>query len=129
MIRPTDYIGIERDYGPSVPAGWARTACICAIGDSMLRTSTRNVALSTVVNGQGRNQHVALVMAKGPSRGKAAVYFDGKFATTVDTSAKSNTGRVVVWDKQLAGITNHTIRVVNLATSGRPRIDIDAYIN
>jgi hypothetical protein len=128
VIRPTDYINIERDYGPTVPAGWARTSCTCAIGDTMLRTSTRNTSLSTVVNGQGRNGHVALVMAKGPARGKAAIYFDGKLATTVDTYAKANTNRVVVWDKALAGTVNHTVRVVNLATSGRQRIDVDAYL-
>ena len=128
VVRPTEYIAIERDYGPTVPSGWARTSCACAIGDSMLRTSTKNRSLSTVVNGQGRKDHVALVMAKGPGRGKAAIYFDGKLAKTVDTYAKANTNRVVVWDRELAGTGNHTVKVVNLATSGRPRIDIDAYL-
>ena len=126
--RGTEMIRIERDYGPTLPSGWARTSCTCAIGDSMLRTSTKNRSLSTVVNGQGRNDHVALVMAKGPARGKAAIYFDGRFATTVDTYARANTNRVVVWEKELTGTVNHTVKVVNLATSGRPRIDIDAYI-
>ena len=128
VTRPTDYIKIERDYGPTVPAKWARTSCACAIGDSMLRTFTKNASLDTVVNGLGRKDHVALVMAKGPGRGKAAIYFDGKLATTVDTYAKANTNRVVVWDKELAGAGNHTVKVVNLATSGRPRIDVDAYL-
>ena len=73
--------------------------------------------------------HVALVMAKGPARGKAAIYFDGGYVTTVDTYASVNTNRVVMWDKGLTGTANHTIKVVNLATSGRPRIDVDAYIN
>ena len=128
VTRPTDYIHIERDYGPTVPAQWARTSCTCAIGDSMLRTSTKNASLSTVANGQGRKDHVALVMAKGPGRGKAAIYFDGTLVKTVDTYASANTNRVVVWDKELAGTGNHTVKVVNLATSGRPRIDIDAYL-
>jgi len=128
VLRPTEYVKIERDYGPTVPAGWARTSCVCAIGDSMLRTSTKNAALSTVVNGRGLNDHVALIMAKGPGRGKAAIYFDGTLAKTVDTYAQANSNRVVVWEKQLAGTGNHTVRVVNQATSGRARIDIDAYL-
>ena len=111
-----------------MPSGWQRTSCTCAIGDSMLRTSTANKSLSTVVNGNGQNSHVALVMAKGPARGKAAIYFDGTLATTVDTYAKANVNRVVMWDKALTGSANHTIKVVNLATSGHPRIDIDAYL-
>ena len=93
MTRPTNYIHIERDYGPTVPAKWSRTSCACAIGDTMLRTSTKNASLSTVVNGEGRKEHVALVMAKGPERGKAAIYFDGKLVKTVDTYATANTNR------------------------------------
>ena len=34
-----------------------------------------------------------------------------------------------MWDKELTGTGNHTVKVVNLATSGRPRIDIDAYLH
>jgi hypothetical protein len=128
IIRGTSYVKIERDYGPTVPSGWQRTSCVCAIGDSMLRTSTAKTALSTVVNGNGQNSHIALVMAKGPGRGKAAVYFDGALATTVDTYAKANINRVIMWDKALTGSANHTVKVVNLATPGRPRIDIDAYL-
>jgi hypothetical protein len=112
-----------------VPAQWARTTCVCAIGDTMLRTSRMNASLSTVVNGHGRKEHVALVMAKGPKRGKAAIYFDGTLATTVDTYATANKNRVVMWDRELTGTGNHTVKVVNLATSGHPRIDIDAYLN
>jgi hypothetical protein len=128
VVRETSYVHLERDYGPAVPSGWARTSCTCAIGNSMLRTSTANASLSTVVNGGGTNKHVALIMAKGPSRGRAAIYFDNTYVKTVDTYADVNTNRVVMWDKGLTGTTNHTIKVVNLATSGRPRIDIDAYL-
>src|SRR4051794_12970726 len=129
VVRPTSHIDVEKDYGPTIPSGWARTSCTCAIGDSMLRTSTANASLSTVVNGQGTNKHVALVMAKGPGRGKAAIYVDNVKVTTIDTYASVNTNRVIMWDRGLTGSANHTIKVVNLATSGRPRIDIDAYVH
>ena len=122
------YVHVDKDYGPSVPAGWAKTSCSCAIGDSMLRTSTYKASLSTVVNAAGTTKHVALVMAKGPARGKASVYFDGKFVKTIDTYAPANTNRVVLWDKEVTGSADHTIKVVNQATSGRPRIDVDAYV-
>jgi hypothetical protein len=128
VFRSISQAHVERDFGPTVPSGWARTSCLCAIGDSMVRTSTKNASLRTVVNGRGTNVHVALVMAKGPTRGKAAIYFDGAYQTTVDTYAATNTNRVVMWDKGLAGSVNHTIKVVNLATVGRPRIDRDAYL-
>ena len=94
----------------------------------MLRTSTYKASLTTVVNANGYPKHVALVMAKGPARGKASIYLDGKYIKTIDTYAASNTNRVVMWDTEVAGTGNHTIKVVNQATSGRPRIDVDAYV-
>ena len=129
VVRPGDGVVGVRDYGPTIPNGWARTSCTCAIADSMLRTSTKNASLSTVVNAGGQNLHVALIMAKGPGRGKAAIYFDGAYVKTVDTYASVNTNRIVMWGKSLTGTANHTIKVVNLATTGRPRIDIDAFIS
>jgi hypothetical protein len=128
VLRPGAYTHVERDYGPTIPSGWARTSCTCAIGDSMLRTSTANASLRTVVNAGGTTVHVALIMAKGPARGKAAIYFDGAYVRTVDTYARVNTNRVVIWDKAVSGSADHSIKVVNLATPGRPRIDIDAYL-
>jgi len=120
---------ILADYGGSVPVGWGRTSCTCAIGDSMLHTSTKNVSLSTsVVNTAGRAERVALLMAKGPTRGQAAIYYDGRLVKTIDTYATANSNRAVMWDVQVTGTSRHTIRVVNLATSGRPRIDVDAYV-
>jgi hypothetical protein len=94
----------------------------------MARTSTRKAALSTVVNAGGQTQHVALIMAKGPARGKASVYVDGVYRATVDTYAAGNVNRVVVWEAEFAGTANHTVKVVNQATAGRPRIDVDAVL-
>ena len=117
-----------RDYGPTIPAGWARTSCTCAIADSMLRTSTKNVSLSTMVNASGGNER-GPDHGQGPRPRKGGDLLRRRLATTIDTYASVNTNRVVMWSKSLSGTRNHTIKVVNLATSGRPRIDIDAYIN
>lgn len=126
--RPGSLPRLVVDYGTVVPAGWARTSCECAMGDSMVRTRTKGASLRTVVNAHGATQDVALVMAKGPARGRAAVYYDGRLAATVDTYAESNSNRVVVWQVQVTGSANHTIEVVNLATWNRTRIDVDAFL-
>jgi hypothetical protein len=122
------YLGIAKDYGPTVPSGWKQTSWVGAVGDTMLNTSTYKTSLSTVLTGDGHHGHVALVMAKGPGRGKASLYFDGFYVKTIDTYAPANINRIVMWDKELTGTAKHTIRIVNQATSGHPRIDIDAYI-
>jgi hypothetical protein len=129
VTRPGIWPGVTEDHGEDTTTGWARTSCTCAIGDSMLRTSTRDASLSTAVDGRGTPRRVALIMAKGPARGRAAIYWDGRLVKTVDTYARANSNRVVMWDVEVRGSARHTVRVVNLATAGRPRIDVDAYVS
>jgi len=69
---------------------------------------------------------VALVTTKATTRGKARVYVDGKLATTIDLRA-SAAHRVLVYAKTWSSSSKHTIRIVVLATAGRPRVDIDAF--
>lgn len=105
---------------------WARTNCACASGGTMRTTSAKNASF-TFTRVYERDDHVALVMAKGPKRGKFDVFVDGTKTATVDTYAAANTNRVIVYDKWMpAG--SHTVRVVNLATKNRPRIDLDAVL-
>jgi hypothetical protein len=77
-----------------------------------------------------RSHHPAhrWIEAKGPARGKAKIYDDGVYVKTIDAYASANTNRVLRWDKRISGSSNHTIKVVNLATPGRPRIDVDGYV-
>lgn len=70
---------------------------------------------------------MGLVMHKGPGRGRFQVYVDDVLKSTIDTYAPTNAPRMVVWQ---AGLTSHAqkVRLVNLATAGRPRIDLDAVL-
>jgi hypothetical protein len=71
---------------------------------------------------------VALVMEKAADRGSAQVFVDDILAATVDTHAATAQHRQVVWQALLpAG--RHTVRLVNLATAGHPRIDLDAVLS
>ena len=92
----------------------------------MRRTTVKN-ASAIFTRTYERDDHVALVMAKGPARGKFDVYVDGVKKSTVDTYAATNTNRVIVWDTWMAA-GKHTVKVVNLATTNRPRIDLDAVL-
>jgi hypothetical protein len=67
-------------------------------------------------------------MPKSANRGSASVVVDGKAVATVNTHSVTTVNRVVVWQKWMpAGI--HSIKVVNLATPGHPRVDIDAFLH
>ena len=67
-----------------------RVNCDCAIAGSTLRTSTRGASLSYCCSTVA-GPHFALLMATGPARGRADIYFDDRLATTVDTYPASTT--------------------------------------
>lgn len=103
---------------------WATTMCACFLWQRTQRTS-QNGARVTFTRTYEQGDQVALVMALGPGRGKASIRIDGTFLTTIDTFAAVNTNRVVVFQRMMPAGT-HTLTIVNQATPGRPRIDLDA---
>jgi hypothetical protein len=128
ILEENNYTVFEGDRGNITYAGnWSTVTCACASRGAMKKTSAKGASF-TYTDYWNRDDHVGLVMAKGPGRGSAAVYIDGTKIATVNTYATTTQNRVIVYDKWMAAGT-HTVRVVNLATSGHSRIDIDAVLN
>jgi hypothetical protein len=96
-------------------------------GGHTRKTTARNASVSVNVNITGNGAHVGLVMEKASNRGKADVYIDGIFKKTIDTYSPSTVHRVIVYDAALSAGA-HTIKIVNKATTNRPRIDLDAVL-
>jgi stage II sporulation protein D len=71
---------------------------------------------------------IAWLAYRGPNRGSARVYVDGVLKATVSLYASSYLSKQVVYAFSWAANGTHTIKIVNLATSGRPRIDLDGFI-
>lgn len=72
---------------------------------------------------------VAWVAPKSKTRGKAAVYLDGDKVATVDLFSRQTLDRQVVFSKSnLDPAAQHTLEVRGLGTSGRPRMDVDAFV-
>lgn len=107
---------------------WATSACNCWSGGTTQKTrqSAASVTLR-IPDAFGGTHAVGLLMAKGPDRGKAAVFVDNAKVATIDTHSAAKLNRTVVWRHALAA-GPHTVRVVNLATPGRSRIDVDAFV-
>lgn len=111
---------------------WGVSSCACWSDRTVHRTSTKGA--SATITPQPftgfpdlKNHHVGLVMHKGPDRGKFQVYVDGALRTTVDLYAPTSQPRMIVWQTAFLDY-GHQIRIVNLATAGRPRIDLDAVL-
>jgi hypothetical protein len=62
--------------------------------------------------------------------GQARIYVDGATTptATVDLYASSRTTRQIVWTRNFATGGTHTVRIVVVGTSGRPAVDIDAFL-
>jgi hypothetical protein len=68
----------------------------------------------------------ALVTTKGKDRGYVWISFNGR-TTKVNLYSKSTKARQVVWSANWSGGPT-TIRIYVPATSGRPRVDLDAFV-
>jgi hypothetical protein len=112
--------------------GWKTSHCACWSGGTTHKTRKKNAALRATLlapdsAGTPSTSALALIMATGPNRGRATVWLDGVKVATVRTHSTVRTQRTVVWRQSVApGV--HVVRVVNQATPGHPRIDIDALV-
>jgi hypothetical protein len=105
---------------------WKVSHCACWSAATTHKTWAAG-ARATYTSNFERGERLALVMAKGPDRGKAKIFVDGHYRTTINTYAPTRQHRIVVWQSWMpAG--EHTVEIVNKATPGHPRIDLDAVV-
>jgi len=62
------------------------------------------------------------------AHGSAKVYVDGAPKATVNTRSSSARNRVIAYKFEWASSGAHTLKVVNVATSGHPRITVDGFL-
>ena len=75
----------------------------------------------------GDARAIAIVGRQGPTSGKAKVYVDGVFAATIDLYRSTSRSRVVLFSRVWTTPGVHTVKLFVSGTSGRPRVDIDAF--
>jgi GH25 family lysozyme M1 (1,4-beta-N-acetylmuramidase) len=71
---------------------------------------------------------IGWVAVRGPSRGAAVVYIDGKYRTTVQLHSSTYHSQQIVFTANWRTSGSHTIKIVVKGTSGHPRVDIDAFV-
>jgi hypothetical protein len=69
-----------------------------------------------------------VIAPESPGRGRAEVWIDGVLAATIDTYRSTTTPRQVMFTRTFTTSGTHTIRMVVLGTSGRARVDLDAFL-
>jgi hypothetical protein len=139
-VRGTDKLGNTSAwaYGPTLTptltqqtatgitygSGWTTAKINIASGGST-RYATRSGAwVSYTFTGRS----IGWVSYRGPNRGKATVYIDGKLSKTVNLNAAAYVSRSLVFAATWASSGKHTIKIVVLGTAGHPRVDLDAFV-
>jgi hypothetical protein len=116
------YPGVTVSY----TAAWSTSSCTCWSADGSRKTTAKGAA-ATISKHFVAGESLALVMEKAPTRGVFVVYVDGKKKGKVDTYSAATQHRTVVWATRMpAGL--HEVKIVNKATKGRARIDLDAVL-
>lgn len=117
------------DVSIAYTGDWTLARCGCFASGTTHKTTQAGarVVARVDVSADEESRAVALVMETAANRGRARILVDGVRQGVVDTQAATATHQVVVWETVLAP-GSHRVAVVNLATPGRPRIDLDAVV-
>lgn len=103
---------------------WNAARSSLYLGGGIRSSDTKGAKARLTVNASA----VAWVAPRGPTRGSAGVYVDGKLAATVDLyRPKLETRRVVFW-QSWPSAGRHTVEVRVLGTAGHARVDIDGFV-
>jgi subtilisin family serine protease len=111
---------------PSVryAGNWDNHQSDSAIGGSTRRTRVKGAFATLTFTGS----RVAWVGPRSRKGGKVKVYVDGTYVTTVSQKASALHSRQVLYSRSFAASGTHTLKLVNLASDGHPRAEIDAFI-
>ena len=82
-------------------------------------------AASAKLTFTGRN--VAIFGTRGPGCGSFQVFVDGALRATADAHASTTGYRRMLFRFGWNAAVQHTVRVVNVATAGHPRTDLDGF--
>ena len=62
------------------------------------------------------------------THGSAKVYLDGHLSAAVSTQSSTKRNRQIVFKHGWPTDGMHTIKIVNVATSGHPRVNVDGFL-
>jgi hypothetical protein len=121
VLRPALYQETSTALGWA--GSWSRYAVAGASG-GYARGSTQAGAWAKFT---ASARSIGWVAVRGPSRGRAAVYADGVLIGTVDLYATTVQPARLVYVRSWTSVGTHTITVKVSGTTGRPRVEIDAF--
>ena len=114
----------ERHRTVSYRGTWATAGSSNAWGGALRYTRSKGARATFRFSGS----EVAWVAPRSPGRGYAKVWVDGTYVSRVNLYSSSARSRQIVFTRAWSTYGTHTVTIVNEATAGRPRIDIDGFV-
>jgi hypothetical protein len=114
----------EANGGIRYTGTWTTSSSTVYWGGRVRSASRAGARATLTVTGRS----VEWVARKGPTRGRAQVYVNGVLKATVDLYASTYQNQRVAWAANWSTSATRTIAIRVLGTSGRPRVDVDAFV-
>jgi hypothetical protein len=122
-IRSTTRIVNDRSRSIVYTGSWHLARHAGYRNDIVRYSTSRGASASLTFTGRRITWHGPV----GPTRGRAAVYLDGRLVKTVDLRRGTFDARATVFTRRWSKTGTHTVRVVVLSTHGRPMVAIDDF--
>ncbi len=114
----------SQQSGATYTGTWAPTTFTGAWGGTA-RYSTAKGASATF---RCTCEAFTWVTDEDTSHGSAKVYVDGVLKKTINTQASTKKDRLIVYKYGWPADGSHTLKIVNRATSGHPRLTVDGFL-
>ncbi|MFJ4436118.1 N-acetylmuramoyl-L-alanine amidase [Streptomyces sp. NPDC088923] len=103
---------------------WTTKSSSSYLGGKSYSSSAKNASLTYTFTGRG----ASLVFSRASTSGQVYVYVDGAKKATVDLRSSTTKYRDAQWTTAWSTSGKHTVKVVVMATKGRPTITTDGLV-
>jgi hypothetical protein len=101
---------------------WSTVNLSSASNGRLHRSSSGGAAVTFTTSARA----IAVVGRRGPLNGRAKVYVDGVYRSTIDLDRSTWQSKVVVFNTSWTSTATHSVKVVVIGGTGR--VDIDAFV-
>ncbi|MFI6059142.1 N-acetylmuramoyl-L-alanine amidase [Streptomyces sp. NPDC051286] len=103
---------------------WTTKSSSSYLGGKSYSSTAKGASLSWTFTGRS----AAWVVSRAATSGQAYVYVDGTKVATVDLKSSTTKYRDALWTKSWSTSAKHTVKIVVVATSGRPAVTTDGLV-
>lgn len=108
----------------SYAGAWSQASRGTAWGGTVETTTAAGAGVTFHTNARS----IGIIGTGGPGYGAFREYVDGLLVTTIDANAPEWRPHEIIARWRWDTVGSHTIRLVNVATKGHPRLDVDGFV-